>query len=119
LFEVRIFQNGSLLSKLGFSPQRREERKDGIFLFGGERPPNKKGFTSQYICLSLCKSRFWDEIFIPEGTGVCDPIASHDWITKANSPLRPLRLCGEPVFEIDRRSSKRLMKSSPVQAIRT
>jgi hypothetical protein len=33
-----------VLSKLGFSPQSRKERQEVIFLFGGERPPNKKPF---------------------------------------------------------------------------
>jgi len=32
----------SLLSKIGFSTQRRKGRRETDFLFGGERPPNKK-----------------------------------------------------------------------------
>jgi hypothetical protein len=37
----------TILSKVRFSPQSRKERQEVIFLFGGERPPNKKACPSQ------------------------------------------------------------------------
>ena len=42
----------------------------------------------------------------------CDPIASCDWITKSNIPLRSQRLGGESGFEWDTCHSKSLMKSA-------
>jgi hypothetical protein len=43
------------LFKIGSSPQSRKERK-GIFLFGGERPSNKKSLPSKTNILSSAKA---------------------------------------------------------------
>jgi hypothetical protein len=44
----------SFLSKIEFSPQRRQGRRGGDFLFGGERPPNKEpSFVREHAYLAV------------------------------------------------------------------
>jgi hypothetical protein len=90
------------LSKLGFSPQSRKERQEVIFLFGGERPPNKKSFLRQERPLLQPESGRTQSESIPEGLSlVIQSRLWRDWITKENISPRSLRLSGEPGFERD------------------
>jgi len=71
-----------ILVQIRFSPQSRQGRREVIFLFGGERPPNKRpSVESEHSSLGVPEPLNATSIDC-QGHEVCDPIASHDWITK-------------------------------------
>jgi len=79
------------LFKLGFSPQSRKERQEIIFLFGGERLPNKKPFFVPEKTLLQPESGRTQSESIPEGLSlVIQSRQRRDWITEENISPRSL-----------------------------
>jgi hypothetical protein len=87
-----------------FSPQRPQRAQRSDFLFGGERPPNKKPRFYNPVAMKR------DFEFIPEGRGFMIRSPSPDQIIRT-FPQRPLRLRGKPGFSQSTFESKSPMKS--------
>ena len=102
---------GALLFKIKYLPQSRRGRRGVIFLFGGERPPNKKLLSckkTHYSQPHCEETRLWIN---PRRARVYDPIAvsQRDRIIRT-FPQRSLRLGGEPGFSQSTFEFKKPMK---------